>query len=111
AGVEYRDPEDEKNTLKPTYNEELVGGTKCFRSVDGGETWNRTAIYVNGIIKDKNKKISIAVTTRPFYFCPPRQDPMNPSRIYFPRYDGFWVSEDAGKSFKQKVGFGGDPHE
>ena len=110
AGVEYRDPEDAKYKAEGEVMSYKSGGTKCFRSVDGGESWTKLALFVTS---EAGKQQPIGQGTISLYFCPPRHDPIDSNRIYFPSYEGAWVSEDAGRTFKHhliNIG-GGDPHE
>ncbi len=109
AGIEYRDTADIEYQKNDLYGSTAPGGTKCFRSTDGGRSWTRLSIF--GIRQLDSVKVPIGAGVRPFYFGPPRQDPVNINRIYLPNYDGAWVSDDAGKTFARKISFGGDPHE
>ena len=70
---------------RPTDDGEVknyAGGT--YRSTDGGESWTRVNF----------------LNPRPFYFSTPKQDPVDPNRIYI-LGDSMWYSDDAGKTFKR----------
>ena len=110
--MEYREPLDTLIAQASEVGKKLrPGGTKIFRSEDGGLTWKKLAMY--GTTQwEPEKKVPIGEFMRPFYTGPPRQDPVDPNRIYVTTYNGSWITNDAGKTWTDRIAIGGgDPHE